>query len=109
MQRRGKILLDSFPAKNRTFRAKFGFEREKEVVELGPYKRHELSPGAYCLYVPNFYSDETEHSIFKKLMERLPFKQQENIFAGKVSLEPRLSCWYGNRIRHHQINIVHAS
>lgn len=75
--------------------AKFGFETETEVIELGPFKRHQLSPGAYCMYVPSFYKDDDEHELFKELMGRLPFVQRENVFAGKVSLEPRSSCWYG--------------
>ena len=25
----------------------------------------------------------------------MPFKRQENVFDGKVCVEPRLSCWYG--------------
>ena len=64
-------------------------------MELAPFKRHQLSPGAYCMYVPNFYGEDVEHELFKELMTKIPFKQQENVFAGKVSLEPRLSCWYG--------------
>lgn len=80
------------PEKNKI---KFGFESEKEVKELAPMEKHELSPGSFIQYIPHFYSDEEEYIIFRKLMRKLPFKQHDNLFDSKVFQEPRLSCWFG--------------
>jgi len=92
-----------------TTSARFGFEREAEVVELGPFKRHQLSPGSFCMYVPTFYADDVEHEVFKELMGRLPFVQRENVFSGKVSLEPRSSCWYGEHPYSYNPRLKHES
>ena len=94
-------------------RQKFGFESEKEVKELEPLIKHELSRGCFIQYIPNFYSAEEEERLFRKLIRRLPFKQQDNLFDGRVFSEPRLSCWFGEYpygynplLRHDATNIA---
>ena len=51
------------PSKNR-----FGFEKDEDPIELKPFIIHEPSPGSFIQLIPNFYSEEEEYSLFRKLI-----------------------------------------
>ena len=52
-----------------TSKNRFGFEKTEEPTELEPFILHEPSPGSFIQLIPNFYSEDEEYSIFRKLLK----------------------------------------
>jgi len=53
-------------------------------------------PDAEIIYFPKFFSEEEANALFKELLEKTPWQQDEITVYGKKHLQPRLTALYGN-------------
>ncbi|HSD07488.1 alpha-ketoglutarate-dependent dioxygenase AlkB [Flavobacterium sp.] len=53
-------------------------------------------PNAEIIYFPKFFFEEEANALFKELLEKTPWQQDEITVYGKKHLQPRLTALYGN-------------
>ncbi len=63
------------------------FPEEKIVFNL---------PDAEIEYFPSFFDSEKSKELFTKLLDEVPWQQDDIIVFGKIHLQPRLTALYGN-------------